>query len=133
MQFARVVFSIAGVWGILVLTPLYFIFDFIGGQYPPPITHPDFYYGFIAVALAWQIAFLVIGTDPVRYRLMMVPAMLEKFGYVATLAWLYALGSLEAGQFAVAGPDLVLGMLFAGAFLKTPAASGAREHATARG
>jgi hypothetical protein len=74
MWFASIVFLIAGVWGMLVLTPLYFMFDFVGRQYPPPVTHPDFYYGFIGVALAWQAAFLVIARDPVRLRPMMVPA-----------------------------------------------------------
>ena len=82
MRFARVVFSVAGVWGLLVLAPLYFMFDAVGQMYPPPVTHPDFYFGFIGVALAWQVAFLGIGRDPGRLRPMMVPAMLEKFGYV---------------------------------------------------
>ena len=58
MRFARVVFAIAGVWGVLIMTPLYFTIDAVGRAYPPPITHPDLYYGFIGVTLAWQIAFL---------------------------------------------------------------------------
>ena len=82
MRFGRVVFLGAGVWGILLLTPLFFAFDLIGQRFPPPITHADFYYGFLTVALAWQFAFLVIGRDPIRFRPMMLPAMLEKFGYV---------------------------------------------------
>jgi hypothetical protein len=123
MRFAKIVFLIAGVWGILVLTPLYFIFDTLGRQYPPPITHPDFYYGFISVALAWQIAFLIIATDPVRLRPLMGAAVVEKFGYVATLSVLYVKGLLAFGQFAVGIPDLVLGILFVAAFLKTSTAA----------
>jgi hypothetical protein len=119
MRFARLVFLIAGTWGIVVLTPLYVLFDAVGRQYPPAITHPDFYYGFIGVALAWQVAFLVIGKDPIRFRPMMVPAILEKFGYVTTLTVLYAQGRLQFGQFAVAVPDLILGLLFILAFFKT--------------
>jgi len=46
MKFAKVVFWTAGIWGVLVLTPLFFIFDMIGRTDPPPITHPGFYYGF---------------------------------------------------------------------------------------
>jgi hypothetical protein len=122
MWFASIVFLIAGVWGMLVLTPLYFMFDFVGRQYPPPVTHPDFYYGFIGVALAWQAAFLVIARDPVRLRPMMVPAILEKISYVGTLSVLYAQGRLHLGQFAICGPDLILAVLFAAAFLKTSAA-----------
>jgi hypothetical protein len=124
LKFAKNVFLIAGLWGVLVLTPLYFMFDRIGAQYPPAITHPDFYYGFVGVGLAWQAAFLVIASDPLRFRPMMLPAMFEKFSYVLTLIVLYTQGRLTGGQTAVAAPDLVLGILFAVAFLKT---SGARE------
>jgi hypothetical protein len=66
MRFAKVVFWCASVWGFLVLTPLYFLADRIGREYPPAINHPEFYYGFVGVALAWQIAFVVIATDPAR-------------------------------------------------------------------
>jgi hypothetical protein len=98
-RFARAVFTLAGVWGVLIMTPLYFAFDAIGRTYPPPITHPDFYYGFIDVTLAWQIAFLIIATDPVRYRLIMVAAMLEKGLYIASMLTLATLDfSLRASR-----------------------------------
>jgi len=118
MRFAKTVFFIAGLWGLVVLTPLYFTFDIVGRLYPPPMTHPDFYYGFIGVAVVWQIGFLVIGRDPARFRPMMIPAVLEKFVYVISLSALYLQGRLAAGQFAVAGPDLVLGTLFIVSFFK---------------
>src|SRR5216684_3085886 len=89
MKFAKIVFWIAGIWGVLVFTPLFFIFNKIGQQDPPPVTHPGFYYGFAIVGMAWQFAFMVIATDPVRYRGIMVPAMLEKFGYAVAIAVLY--------------------------------------------
>ncbi len=60
MRFAKVVFLIAGIWGVLVLTPLYFMFDLISRKDPPAITHPGFFYGFVGVGLAWQIAFLIM-------------------------------------------------------------------------
>ena len=119
MRFAKAVFRIAGIWGVIILVPLYFMYDSIGRQYPPPITHPDFFYGFLAVTVAWQVAFLVIASDPIRFRPLMVPAMLEKFIYVVTMIVLYAKGQLQFGQFAVAIPDLVLGSLFVVAYLKT--------------
>jgi hypothetical protein len=127
MRFARFVFFIAGVWGILILTPLYFAFDVIGRQYPPPITHADFYYGFLSVALVWQIAFFVIGSDPGRFRPMMIVAVLEKFGYMATLGALYAQSRMQGGQVALASPDLVLGVLFVVAFVKTSTSRTARH------
>jgi hypothetical protein len=119
MKFARVVFRIAGLWGLLVLFPLYFLLDEIGVRYTPPLTHPDFYFGFVGVALVWQIAFLIIATDPIRFRPMMVAAILEKLVWVATLGTLYLQGRLLPAQAAVGVPDLVLGVLFAAAFLET--------------
>jgi hypothetical protein len=119
MRFAKVLFSIAGIWGLLVVTPLYVLFGSVGNSYPPPITHPEFYYGFIAITLAWQIAFLVIATDPRRLRLMMLPAIIEKLGYVTTLVALWSQHRMQLGQLSVALPDLVLGILFLLAFLLT--------------
>ena len=57
MKFARIVFIAAGMWGIVVLTPLYFLVDVTGRQYAPPTDYPQFFYGFLSVAMAWPIAF----------------------------------------------------------------------------
>ena len=126
MRFAKLVFSIAGVWGMLVLTPVYFMFASLSRQYPPQITHPEFYDGFAGVTFAWQVAFFVIARDPVRFRPIMVAAVLEKFSYGATVSVLYTQGRLYAGQLAWGGPDLVWGFLFLAAFLKT-SSDGARR------
>lgn len=120
MRFAKIVFTIAGVWGFLVLTPLYFLFDYVGRQYPPPVTHPDLYYAFVTVALVWQIAFLMIAREPARFRPLMPVAMLEKFTYVAVLLLLHVQGRLPLVQAAVAIPDFVLGLFFVAAFVNTP-------------
>jgi hypothetical protein len=119
MTFARSVFTVAGIWGLLVLAPLGFAFDLIGRMYPPPVTHPDFYFGFVAIGLAWQTAFLVIGRDPVRFRPLMIPAICEKAFYVISLAALYGHGRIELGQLAVGVPDVMLGCLFVIALLQT--------------
>ena len=79
MNFAKKVFLAAGVWGIAELRPLYFLFDGIGRQHASPITYPQFFYGFLAVTMTWQFAFLVIGSDPARFRLMMIPSLLERY------------------------------------------------------
>lgn len=118
MKFARIVFWIAGIWGFLILIPLYFLFDTIGRQTPPPLTHPGFYYGFVGVALAWQVAFLIIGSNPPRYRPMMLPAILEKLIYgfsLIVLYWQGRIGLKEMGGLL----DLVFGVLFVMAFWKT--------------
>ncbi len=119
MKFAKIVFYIAFAWGVLILTPLYFMFDTIGRQDPPPITHPGFYYGFVIVGLAFQFVFLVIARDPVRFRAMMLPSVLEKFGYFASFAALYSQHRLHGSDLAFAGVDLVFGVLFVLAFLFT--------------
>ncbi len=123
MKFAKWVFSIAGIWGILLITPLYFIFDKIGIQDPPPITHPAFYYGFAGVALVWQIAFLIIARDPVRFRPFMIPAILEKLVYSIPVIILIAQKRTSPNDFLFAAIDLTLGILFLLAFLRTPAKS----------
>ena len=119
MKFAKIVFWIAALWGVLILTPLYFIFDMIGRNDPPPITHPAFYYGFVSVALAFQVAFIVIARDPVRLRPMMIPSVLEKFGYGGTLLVLYLQNRLHPQDLALGGIDLLFGALFLAAFFKT--------------
>ena len=119
MRFAKIVFWIAGIWGVLILTPLYFMFDVIGRQDPPAITHPGFYYGFVSVGLAWQVAFLVIARDPVRFRLMMIPAVLEKFGWGTSLLVLYFQNRIHPSDLALGGVDALLGVLFLLAFFRT--------------
>jgi hypothetical protein len=124
VRFPRVVFTIAGVWGVLIMTPFYFTFDAIGRAYPPPLTHPDVYYGFVGVTLVWQVAFLVIASDPVRHRTFMLTAVLEKLLYVGTMIALSLRGQIPPAQAAaISVPDGVLGLLFVVAFFKTPARS----------
>ena len=119
MKFAKVVFWVAGIWGLLVITPLYFMFDLIGRKDPPAITHPGFYYGFVGVALAWQIAFLVIARDPVRLRPMMIPSVVEKFSYGTALVALVMQGRMHRSDLVFAATDSILGLLFVIAYLGT--------------
>ncbi len=122
MKFAKIIFLVAGIYGIVVLAPLYFLFDAVGQQDPPPISHPEFFYGFAGVALAWQIGFLVIASDPVRLRLMMVPSILEKLSYSIAVIVLYLHQQVRPMTLVFAGPDLLFAVLFLVAFLKTKAA-----------
>jgi hypothetical protein len=119
MKFARAVFLVAGVLGLIELTPLYFMFVVIGRQDPPPITHPGFYYGFVGVALAWQIAFIVISRDPVRLRPIMIPAVIEKFIYAITFLALYLQSRIHLSDLVFGVVDLLFGILFLTAFFKT--------------
>jgi hypothetical protein len=120
-MFARIVFITAGVWGIAVLTPIYFLVDVTGRHYARPAEYPQFFYGFLSVAIAWQIAFLVIGSKPERFRPLMIPAILEKLGWVAGLAVLRGQGRVSAADAQALWPDLLIGLLFIAAFARTPA------------
>ena len=119
MKLARTVFFLAGVWGIAVLTPLYWLVDLTGRRYAAPTEYPHFFFGFFSVAMAWQIAFLVIGSNPARFRPLMIPAIVEKIGYVATVAVLYSQARISATDAQTAVPDSILCILFVLAFAST--------------
>jgi hypothetical protein len=128
MRFAKVVFCVAGIWGLVVITPLYFMFGVIGRKDPPPVTHPGFYYGFVGAALAWQIAFLMIAKDPLRLQSMMIPSVLEKFSYGIGVVVLVVQGRMHKSDLMFAGMDLLLGVLFVFAYIRT----GGRARGAAR-
>ncbi len=123
MRFARIVFTIAGIYGLLVLTPMYFTFDLVGRQTPPPVTHPEFYYGFVSLGLVWQIAFLMIATDPARFRPMMIPSVLEKATWFFAVVVLYLQHRTGMRMLTAAMADAILGLLFIASFLKMRPAS----------
>lgn len=122
MTFAKAVFIGAGIWGLAVLAPLYALVDVAGRRYPPPEEYPHFFYGFLSVAMAWQVAFLVIGSNPIRYRGLMLPAILEKLGYAFGTTALYLQGRVPAVDAQSAVPDVMLAVLFATAFVRTGSA-----------
>jgi O-antigen/teichoic acid export membrane protein len=119
VKFARILFYVAGTWGILVVTPLFFIFDQIAEKDPPPITHPLFYYGFAGVALAWQFVFLMIGSNPARFRPLMLVSILEKLGYFLPAVILYLHHRVHPADLFISFGDALLAVLFLIAYLKT--------------
>jgi hypothetical protein len=119
MKFARLVFLVAGIYGLIVVLPQYFFEAQVGRDYPPPITHPEYFYGFIGGTVAWQVLFIFLSRHPIRYRPMMIPSVLEKAAFVIAvifLYWQHRVSSVIAG---FAGIDAILGVLFAVAYLKT--------------
>lgn len=111
MKFARVVFWIAGAFGALALVPLY-------RQPGEPM-----YYGFLATLAAWQVAFFFIGWNPKRFRLLMIPAILEKALWMATLLVFFLKGRTTFSELALnAATHGLLGVLFIVAFIRTPSA-----------
>lgn len=118
MNFAKWTFRIAGVWGVLIIIPLYFMEAQMGRDYPPAITHPEFYYGFLGVTLAWQVLFLLLSRDPRRYRPLMIAAILEKINYLPAVLWLYSQGRVAALQIGMGAIDMLFGVLFVVAYLR---------------
>jgi hypothetical protein len=119
MIFAHRVFLVAGILGTLTIFPLYFLEGQIARVQPPAITHPEYFYGFIGVGLAWQVAFIVISRDPVRYRPLMIPAVLEKAMFGFGCLALAAMGRLPMQLLGFALFDLTLGVLFVISYVKT--------------
>jgi hypothetical protein len=119
MNFSRMVFRVAAIYGFIVLLPQYFMETKIGRDFPPPITHPEHFYGFVGVALAWQVLFLIIAADPQRYRMAMLPAALEKIAFGVAVVVLYLQGRVAPLLIGPAVIDLVFAALFLVAFRKT--------------
>jgi hypothetical protein len=119
MKLAKWIFLIAGLYGIIVIAPGYFFENQIARDFPPAITHPEYYYGFIGVTLAWQILFLILATDPLHYRLMMLPAVVEKVTYGIAVIWLFMQQRVAGFILGFAIVDLILGLLFLIAYWRT--------------
>lgn len=120
MKFAQRLFLVAGIYGLIVLLPQYFLEAKNGRDFPPPINHPEYYYGFLGVAVAWQVLFLLMAKNPARYRPAMIPAVLEKLGFGVAVVALFLLGrvsSLMLLGFSVV--DLIFAALFVVAYAKT--------------
>lgn len=111
-RFARRLFTVCGVYGLIALLPQYFMEQRLGQDFPPAITHPEHFYGFLGVALAWQIGFLLIAREPLRLRPMMLPAMLEKLGFGAAALALFALQRAPALVALAGAVDLLMALLF---------------------
>ena len=118
MKFARTSYGVAAAYGIVTLVPLYFLSGKVGHDAPPPITHPEFYYGFIGVALLWQLVFILIAKDPLRYLSIMPITILEKAVYAAPVLMLYSIGQVHKNIMLPSLVDPIFGVLFIVAYLK---------------
>jgi hypothetical protein len=114
---ARRLFLVAGIYGLAVLTPMFFLENVIGEYDPPSITHAEFYYGFVCAAFAWQIVYLMMWRDPIRLRPMLVPAIMAKTGFGISVIVLFARGRLAARNVVLPSIDLVLAALFVWAYV----------------
>jgi hypothetical protein len=117
--FAKRVFQIAGIWGLLILLFAYGAYFFGGDEWSVVTSHPQYVHGFFLVTFAWQVAFLLIATDPIRYRLLMLAAMLEKFPFTLATMLLYAAGTVDTTVLAAGLIDGLFGVLFSIAYVVT--------------
>ena len=117
ITFARRLFLAAGIYGLVVLVPMFFLEQLIGEYEPPSITHAEFYYGFVCTAVAWQLVYLMMFRNPLSLRPMLIPAIIGKAGFGISVLALCAQGRLAAGNLVLPLIDLVLAALFAWAYV----------------
>ena len=122
MKFAKWIFLIAGILGLLSTVPLAF------AEKVMAVKQPEFYYGFVFLNICWQILYVFISSDPVRYRPMMIPAFLAKSSGTVALTWLYLLGRVPSHWIAIGTVDGVFAVMFLVAFWATR--NDSRERAT---
>ncbi|MEH6829116.1 hypothetical protein [Parasphingorhabdus sp.] len=112
MKFVRIIFALAAAWGLLALVPGLFVEA--GGGPSPVIAGPEYYYGFTGLALVFQLIFIMIAIDPVRYRPLILIAILEKLAFFLPVTILYWQGRVAIGPvFFGAMVDGLLMLLFA--------------------
>src|SRR5689334_14156288 len=129
MKFARIVYGVAAAYGFISLLPLYFLFEKVGRDAPPAITHPEFYYGFLGVTFLWQLVFVMIAKKPLQYRSLMPLTILEKFVYTVPVILLYFAGRVHGSIMRSSLVDPTFGVLFLIAYFRT----GVTEQSRARG
>ena len=117
MKFARLTFLVAGIYGLIVMLPQYFLEAKTGRDFPPAITHPEFFYGFIGITVAWQLLFLVMSRDPLRYRPAIIPAVVEKASFSIAAVVLFLQQRLSPVALVPVSIDIILGILFIASYV----------------
>ena len=127
MRLARWIYLVAAIYGLLILAAGLFAersLDASGGL----LAHPEFYYGFYGSAIVWQLVFLLIASDPSRFRVLMPITFLEKAAFLASNLALLATGRMSMGGPFIGGLiDGALMVLFVIAWLRTPRNAAAKS------
>jgi hypothetical protein len=123
--FAKRVFQIAAAWGFFILTLGYgaYLLGIEGATIDTD--RPELVHGFFLATLAFQVVFLIISTDPVRYRLFMLASMFEKLPFTLASLLLYSNGQAPMTAAVLGLVDGLLGLLFAVAYFVTANEAGA--------
>lgn len=112
MKTARLIFTIAGIYGLIVLTPFLAMERQISEATPGGLTHPEYYYGFLGAALVMQLFYLTIGRDPVRYRPFMPLCTLAKLAFFGPVLILFLQQRVPPITLAFASVDAMFAFAF---------------------
>jgi hypothetical protein len=123
MTFAKWVFTLGGLFGLIMITPLFFLEGEMARMSGAPISQPENYYGFVGVTFAWQLVYLVIGRNPAPYRPMMLLGALGKLIFASACWTLAYQGRTPILTAVIASPDILLAILFVMAWFKSKPAS----------
>lgn len=115
MKAARLIFGLAGIYGLIVLLPLYLAEP----RLVPAPSRPEDYYGFLGAASVMQLVYLAIARDPARLRPVMPFGVLSKLSFFVPVAILWGQGRTPAATFAFAGVDALLAAAFLCAWVAT--------------
>jgi hypothetical protein len=113
VDFARRVFTTSGVYGLLIMTPQFFL--------EPRTSTPELYYGFVGAVFAWQLTSLIIARDPARYRPIMLPSGLGKLIFSVAVLGLWTAGRVPAYLLTFVAIDLAFAVLFLKSWRRTGA------------
>jgi hypothetical protein len=115
------IYTIAGIYGLIVLLPLYFGEHALAAM-GQVLTKPEYYYGFIGAAASFQLVYLMIGRDPVRFRPLMPLTLIAKLSFTFPVAILFLSGRVDLITMIMASVDALIGLAFLWAWRVTPVA-----------
>ena len=105
---ARCLFGIAGLYGLVATLALY----------ARPLDAQSLWlWAFAGAAAATQLLYVLIATDPPRFRPAIPVGIASKLSFALPVLWLSAHGAAGRGTLIAAGIDLALAAAFAAAFL----------------
>jgi len=106
MKFAKWIFLVSGIFGLITTIPLAFT------EKKMLVQQPEFYYGFVFLDICLQIVYIIIATSPIRFRPMMIPAFLAKASGLIALSWLYLINRVTPQWMVIGAVDGVFAVLF---------------------
>jgi hypothetical protein len=117
---ARLTFTLAGIYGLIVLMPFFFLERRIAEATPGGLPHAEYYYGFLGAASVMQLVYLTIARDPVRFRPLMPLCALAKVAFFLPVLILWAEQRIPAAVLEFASIDALLAAAFIHAWRVTP-------------